>query len=272
MKIVFPPMNFLSSDLRVLSRSVLGLTALVMTACSSGPHISDPKVFDLSTSARRAHFPRVQNIGVLELSGSRITSRPFQGSLDQVEYVATGGAMIEKRLTPPIFAQGEEILVTPDAAIISGQQAMVKKGSQLLKAESSSSRFIIDGTQVKTEGPHSIQDLVNGKTTFIGTPPRPASIAAQPEFPQSPASKPAVSEAPKKPQPAAPNVATETAKPKPQAQPKPTPTPAAKPKVVQAPAKPVTSPATAPKTQPSPKPAPAADRQKLLNLMREPSE
>ena len=268
-------MNFSFADFGVLSRTMLGLTALAMAACTSSPYVSDSKVFDASPSVKRARFPKVQKIGVVELSGARITSRAYQGSADQLEYIASGGALLEKRMDSPIWAQAEEILVTPDAAILKGRQAMVKKAGQLYKAEAESTEFVIDGTQVKVEGPHSIQDLGSEETKMVGVAaPLPApSVPEKPaktEVKKAPPSKPIAEKPTVKPAPA-PVVATKPkeTKPGPQTKPEQKPTLSATPK-------PKPPAASAPKpttpTKPAAKPEPKVNRQELLNLMREPSE
>lgn len=262
-----PPMNFSSVDVVALSRAVLAAAAAsVVVACtapqaSSGP---DAGVFQLSEAQMRARFPKVQNIGVVELSGAKIKSRPASSGTADLEYLASGGAMLVKKVESPILAQAPEILVTPEAAILQGSQAMVKHNGRLITSEGASTKITIDGTQVKVDGPHIIRDLASGKTTLMGgataptseAPQEPvaATVAAVTKPEPQPVEKPVVRPAPPATiKPSAPAVAT-VSKPV-AAKPKPRPAPA--PKVV---------------AKPTAKPAPQVDRKELLNLMRAPTE
>jgi hypothetical protein len=259
-------MNFSSVDVVALSRAVLAAAAAsVVVACtapqaSSGP---DAEVFQLSETQMRARFPKVQNIGVVELSGAKIKSRPASSGTADLEYLASGGAMLVKKLESPILAQAPEILVTPEAAILQGSQAMVKHNGRLITSEGDSTKITIDGTQVKVNGPHIIRDLASGKTTLMGgatasvvEPPQESAVAtaAVAKTAPQPVEKPVVRPAPPVAvKPSAPAVAA-VSKPV-TAKPKPRPAPA--PKVV---------------AKPTAKPAPQVDRKELLNLMRAPTE
>jgi len=228
-------MNFLFADIGALSRASLGLACLVLAACSTGTQVADPEVFELTEGALRKRFPKMQKIGVVELSGARIKDRAFSEDSGEREYLATGGALLIKRTESPILAQAPEILVTPEAAVLRGKQAMVKRNGQLIRGEDDETEFVIDGTQVKIQGPHSIltPETGNRKSASVAEEPRPESkrVSAKKE---ERSTKPAINQ------------------------------------VVKPSAKPTLSPAIKP--SPSIKPAPKIDRKELLNLMREPSE
>lgn len=260
-------MNFLSVDIVVLSRAVLGVSALsLMMACSSKEvKMTGPEVFSLSASQQKSRFPQVQNIGVVELSGARIKTRAFEGAADEKEYLATGGAMLLKRVESPIQAHAPEILVTPDAAILRGRQAMVKQGDRLITAGGDDTQFTIDGVDINIQGPHIIRNMTTGKVSFLGgamapveapkvVPAKPQPVVAA----RPPVKKPAIamtSPAPPKKVAAVPPKVTAPAR----------PAPAPKPQVA-----PVVKPA--PKPVAAPAPAPEVNRKELLNLMREPAE
>lgn len=280
----FPPMTF-----RILSPGVglrFGLAMVAASAlmsCTSSSSRSasqglDPDVFALSDQARRSRFPQSQRIGVVELSGRRVQERAFKGSADEKEYVATGGAFLVKRLDRPVYASGDQILVTPEAATIRGPRAMVQQADgRIWVADTVDSQIIIDGTQIRAEGPHRIETAASLKAS-LAAPAPVAAPAAQAPAPVVAVKKevektaPVVQAPPPKPAPAKVAVAA----PKPQAQTTPV-TP-----VKAAPAKPKSKPkpaatATASRAPAASKPAAAApapkvDRKELLNLMRDPTE
>ncbi|MES2736957.1 MAG: hypothetical protein V4672_11600 [Verrucomicrobiota bacterium] len=258
-------MNFSSVDVVALSRAVLAAAAASVVVACTAPQASsvpDAEVFQLSEAQMRARFPKVQNIGVVELSGAKIKSRPASSGAADLEYLASGGAMLVKKVESPIFAQAPEILVTPEAAILRGSQAMVKHNGRLITSEGDSTKITIDGTQVKVDGPHIIRDLASGKTTLMGGATAP--VAAPPQ--QTPAVATVTKPAPKP-------VEKPVVRPAPPAAVKPSvPAVAAVSKPVAA--KPKPRPAPAPKVvaKPAAKPAPQVDRKELLNLMRAPSE
>jgi hypothetical protein len=249
----FPPMNYHFADAMALSRAVLSFTTLsLVLSCSSPKNTAPPDatVFNLSEAERRSRFPQSQNIGVVELSGARVKARPYSRAKDEKEFLATGGALLVKKVDPPILASAPEILVTPDAAILSGRQAMVRDGDRLLLAEGDETEFVIDGVAVKISGPYLTRNVKTGKTALIASAPATkVASASKPAKKQPQVSKPVVT-APKPP--------LET----------PRPVPA--PPVVKAKPKPAARPAPVPVA--APVPAPTVDRKELLNLMREPTE
>ncbi|WP_133797332.1 hypothetical protein [Prosthecobacter fusiformis] len=291
-------MIFISADVVALSRAVLCAAVVASVVSCAGPQKvteADAALFDLPLAERKARFPQVQNVGVVELSGARMKTRAFKGAADEKEYLATGGALLVKKVDPPILAQAPEILVTPDAAILKGRQAMVKHEGRLITGGADSTEIVIDGTQVNIEGPHSIRNLTTGKTILIGAvqppveKPAPQTPPAQPEVKIEPkpvvkavAAAPEVKsvskpEAKSKSKPQSKPVAVTPEKTKPAPAATPAPTPVAKPPVVRsapvvAVSKPVSKPAATPPAKPVSKPAPQVDRKELLNLMREPSE
>lgn len=282
----FPPMTF-----RILSPGVglrFGLAMVAASAlmsCTSSSSRSasqglDPDVFALSDQARRSRFPQSQRIGVVELSGRRVQERAFKGSADEKEYLATGGAFLVKRLDRPVYASGDQILVTPEAATIRGPRAMVQQADgRIWVADTVDSQIIIDGTQIRAEGPHRIETAASLKASLAAPAPAPVVAPAA----QAPAPVVAVKKEVEKTAPVAPAPAPKpapakvaVAAPKLQAQ-------AALPKSVNAaPAKPKSKPkpaatATAARAPSASKPAAAApapkvDRKELLNLMRDPTE
>ncbi|MEN3942138.1 hypothetical protein WJU23_12650 [Prosthecobacter sp. SYSU 5D2] len=249
----FPPMNFHFVDAVALRRAGLSfVTMSLMLSCSSSKSVerADESVFTLSAAERKGRFSQSQNIGVVELSGARIKARPYDKAKDETEYLATGGAMLVKRVEPPILASASEILVTPEAAILSGRQAMVKDGNRLILAEGDETEFVIDGVEVKISGPHLIRDVKTGKVSLKSRAPA-ASVAVAPALPKK--------AAPGKSMAAAPAASLEAKK-------APVPSPAAVAQKPVAQSKPKPKPVTLPKSEP------AVDRKELLNLMREPSE
>lgn len=281
-------MNFLFDDVVVRSRTVFSLVALSMMVSCAGPRKvmpEGPEVFELSQADQRARFPKIQNIGVVQLSGARLTERPFEGGADR-EYVATGGAgaLLVKKVDPPIQAYGPEITVTPDLAMVSGK-GVVKQGDRLFIGDSETSRIVIDGVMVTAEGPHRVQTVAAWKqekaaatatvqlaavTPKIEVPePVPASESESPAAPKV-ISKPKKVILANKPKKESPPVSVSPAPVV--SAPKKTPPAPVKKTVTESPRK-VTPPATAKVApKPVPAPAPAADRSQLLNLMREPKE
>jgi len=121
----FPPMNFHFVDAVALTRAGLSFATLsLMLSCSSPKSVerADESVFTLSAAERKDRFSQSQNIGVVELSGARVKARPYDGARDETEYLATGGALLVKKVEPPIQASAPEILVTPEAATAEGRQ------------------------------------------------------------------------------------------------------------------------------------------------------
>lgn len=261
-------MNFLSVDIVAFSRAVLGVSALsLMIACTSSKNVepTGPEVFSLSESHRKSRFPQVQNIGVVELAGARIKSRAYDGAADEKEYLATGGAMLLKRVESPIQAHAPEILVTPDAAILRGRQAMIKQGDRLITAGGDDTQFTIDGVEIKIQGPHIVRQMKTGKVSLLGGAEAPAE--APKAVPAKP--KPAVAARPPVKKPTIAMVSPAPA-PKVAAAP-PKVTAPAKPSAIPAP-KPQVTPTAKPAAQPATAPAPEVNRKELLNLMREPTE
>ena len=279
-------MTFQFVDAVAFSRAVFYSSLLSLAACSS-PTLTmpepgqEPEAFSMSERARRSHFPKVQNIGVVELSGSRIQARPFKKANDEQEYLATGGALLVKRLESPIYAQAPEILVTPDAAEVLGK-SVVKKDGRLIIGESDETKIVIDGTQVKVEGPHSIREISSGVTKSVVSAPKPeeapVKVKAEPAPKVVAAPKPSAKPEVKKVVKATPPPAVPAAAPIKKAAEAPVKKPAAEAPVVKAPVakpevKPVAKSAVKPEPKPVAKPEPKpVDREKLRGLMREPSD
>lgn len=275
-------MNFIPADFVTLRRVIFGTAVLVMTVSCAGPkgasQASSPETFNLSEPELKQRFPQMKKIGVVELSGARIKTRPYGNSADQA-YVATGGALLIKKVQSPIYAQAPEITVTPDAAILRGRQALVRQDDRLISGEGDETEITIDGTEVKIQGPHLIRNTKTGRSQLIGrvaVEPTPAPVEIAP-VPAPVVPAPVVPAPVITPEPVVVKAAPKKAAPKSVRKPAPTtaaapapqkPAPAAKP-VAPKPASVVAKPAPAPK--PAAKPA-APDRKELLNLMRDPTE
>ena len=241
-------MNLSFANVVALSRALLSLSAvslLLSCATPQTPAVATSDIFDLTEEQRLSRFPKVQKIGVVDLSGSQIKTRPFSGAKDEKEYLATGGALLVKHLKAPIEAYAPEILVTPEAAILRGLQASVRQSGRLITAESEETEFIIDGEQVKINGPHIIRNQGEAKISLVAG-------------------------AAKKLETATPKVAPKKTTVPAQVITRPQPSPTSE--VVAAPKKSVVKQAAKPATKPVVKSAAPVDRKELLNLMREPSE
>ncbi|HEY1085019.1 MAG TPA: hypothetical protein VGE29_22340 [Prosthecobacter sp.] len=275
----FPPMLVVARSRAVVGALALSLWAVSCAAPKSGG-AGDRAVFDLSETQRRSRFPKVQNIGVVELSAARIAVRPHGKAKDEQAYAASGGAYLVKKVDSPILATAPEILVTPDSAILKGPQARVLKNGQVYIAETVDSVITIDGTQVNVSGPHRIESLETWKKQPVlvapPAPPAPAPAVIQASAQPVAATASRTKKTPEVKAAATPAVVAEKEKNVPV---KPAPQPVktvAAPVVKKAPAKPVV--ASKPAQKPAPAPKPAArpvekvDRKELLNLMRAPSD
>ncbi|MBB5038331.1 hypothetical protein [Prosthecobacter dejongeii] len=251
-------MNLYFVDVVTRFRFALAICSASLIAACSAPQksaVADPEVFNWSESQLRSRFPKAQNIGVVQLSGRKLKSQT--SDTGDVEYLASGGALLVKKVEPPILAQASEIKVTPDAAILRGNQAMVKHNGRLITSESASTEITIDGVQVKVEGPHFIRDLATGKITPMAGATAP--IAAIPEAVKAKIVNKPISQAPAKPLVRSVTVPLDAVK-------VPVPTPVSKTVAQKTNKRPLTN------SQPTAKPTPPVDRKELLNLMRAPTE
>jgi hypothetical protein len=231
--------------------------------------MTDPDEFSMSAAQIRRVFPASRSLGTATLHGRTIhTSQDKRG---RPYHLAAGGALLVKNSTPRIIAKAPSILLTADHAQLRGR-SVVKKQDRFYLGDSDRSTLIIDGVNIRTEGPSSERLATSAPSVRSPAPkPQPAPVA--------PAQDKAAKPKPAKTQP--------TPAPKPQAAPQKQPTPAAQPQAMSpnpkpAPAKVKPAPTTAPKPQsvppkpkPASKPAPApapVDRAKLLKMMREPGE
>lgn len=206
------------------------LAALCLASCTALPTSPEPAEFKLSSDEIRQKSKAARSLGIVELYADDI--RSSQNEKGEPFHLASGNVLLVKKSTPPILAKASEILLNSEHAEVRGL-SVVKKGDILHFGDSAESRIIIDGVQLRPEGSHSIKRLSN-------EPRKPEPVAA---------------EAVKlEPVPAAPEI-------KPESKPQPK-------RKIAAPsrkAKPVS------KSAASPTPAaPAVDREKLLQLMREP--
>lgn len=255
------------------------LASLLLGACATQPvgTAPEPEEFRLEKGQLQRRFASHRQIGVVDLYGSRIREESATGQTRGRQYRSTGGAVLVKNYTPPIYAKGQEILVTPDHAEVRGR-GIVKKDGRLYVGESESAKIIIEAGMVRTEGPVSLRrigaemtpDAVatvqpQAEPTLAALVPpqlaQPEVAASTPELELPVRSRPAVKKAAPK-RPAASTVSAPTPAPEPVAKKAPIPpqpAPAAKPQ-----------PAPAPK--PAEKPAPAVDRDRVLKMMRTPDE
>lgn len=232
-------------------------SASLMVACSAPQTsaVADPEVFNWSESQIRSCFPKAQNIGVVQLSGRKLKAQTSDAG--DVVYLASGGALLVKKVEPPIYAQAPEIKVTPDAAVLRGSQALVKHDGRLITAQAASTEITIDGVQVKVEGPHLIRDLATGKITPMAGATVPVVIKPGIVDP-APVVKP-ISKAPEKPLVRPVTKSLDAVK---------APVTANVPKAV--PKKADRTPVS--NSRPTVKSTPQVDRKELLNLMRAPIE
>ena len=150
---------------------------------------------------------------------------------------------------PPIYALAPDISITPEFTEVLGKST-VKKNDRLYIGQDDSTKIRIEGSTIKPEGSH----VIRGVAAEEETAPRaktaaPESVSTQtaltPTFHRKKTPAPIQVE-----QPVEPREPVETK-------------PISKPKIKRpAPAKPPSK----------PKEAPAADRTRLLNLMREPTD
>lgn len=246
------------------------LAALCLASCATStktlPTAPEPAEFKLSPDALRQQAKATRSLGIVDLYADNIRSSQDEKGNDV--HLATGNVLLVKKSSTPISAKAGEILLNSEHAEVRGL-SVVKKGEELHYGDAAESKIIIDGVQLRFEGPHSLKRLSNEPPKPEPVPAeelKPEPVAEAPAVPTTPAPeiKPEPKPEPKlTPKPVAKSQAPKrTAKSKPKAAPKPTP------------AKPVatkpTPPATKP-TPPAPKPAaPTIDRSKLLQLMREP--
>jgi len=254
MRISGPFMKF--PQLHLLAVLCLASCAALIKTLPTAP---DPAEFKLSPEELSEKAKATRSLGIVDLYADSIRSSQDEKGNDV--HLATGNVLLVKRTSTPVHAKAEEILLNADHAEVRGL-AIVKIGEELHYGDAAESKIIIDGVQLRFEGPHSLKRLSN-------EPPKPEPAPAEEIKPEP------VAEAPAAPTAPAPEI-----KPEPKPEPKPTPKPVAKPQAPKTtakskpkavpkptPAKPV---ATKP-TTPAPKPAaPTIDRSKLLQLMREP--
>ena len=245
----------------VLRPTALCLLLLSLSSCAMRT-MNDPDEFSMSAAQIRRVFPASRSLGTATLHGRTIHSS--QDKRGRPYHLAAGGALLVKNSTPRIIAKAPSILLTPDHAQVRGR-SVVKKQDRFYLGDADHSTLVIDGVNIRTEGPSSERLTTSAKPP--AQKPAPAPVARAQDKPAKP-----------KPVKTAPTPAA-----KPQAAPQKQPTPAAKPQATSpkpAPAKVKPAPAPAPKPQsvppkpkPASKPAPApVDRAKLLKMMREPGE
>jgi len=251
----------------VLRPTALCLILLSLSSCAMRT-MNDPDEFTMSAAQIRRVFPASRSQGTATLHGRTIHSS--QDKKGRPYHLAVGGALLVKNSTPRIIAKAPSILLTADHAQVRGR-SVVKKQDRFYLGDSDRSTLIIDGVNIRTEGPSS-ERLANSAPSARPPAPKPEPAPVTP-----------AQDKPAKPKPAK---TPPTPAPKPQATQK-QPMPATKPQAnppgpKPAPAKVTPAPTTAPKPnsvppkpKPASKPAPApapVDRAKLLKMMREPGE
>jgi hypothetical protein len=218
-----------------------------------------PPDFKLSAEALSQKYPVMRKTGAVSLYAQKIeTTRDEWG---RESHLATGGSLLVKATHPPIMAQASVISITPEYSEARGK-ATVKRNDRLYIGQDDATTIRIDGTEITLNGPVIIREVA-----AEDAPPK----TPETEKPQAEAPK---KEAPKAPQPAAPPEPAKK-KPKTAAKPKAESTQPAK-TTPQPAAKLSNSPPTAKPNHPTPaaKPKEAApvDRNRLLKLMREPTD
>ena len=251
----------------VFRPTALCLLLLSLSSCAMRT-MNDPDEFSMSAAQIRRVYPASRSLGTATLHGRTIHSS--QDKRGRPYHLAAGGALLVKNSTPRIIAKAPSILLTPDHAQVRGR-SVVKKQDRFHLGDADHSTLIIDGVNIRTEGPSSERLAITSPSARPPAPkPAPAPVARAQDKPAKP--KPV-----KTPPPPAPKPQATQKQPTPAAKPQTTP-PSPKP----APAKVTPAPTTAPKPQsvppkpkPASKPAPApapVDRAKLLKMMREPGE
>lgn len=228
----------------------LGVLAAAVSLCSCITSTApEPAEFKISTDSLRQQYPASRSSGAVELFARTIVTT--RDDFGRETHLAEGGAQLVKKYASPILAMAPSILITPNHAEVRGRST-VKKNQQLYIGQDDSTKIIIDGAQVKAEGPHVIRtiapEIAATENTVTATPTETAQEPVQtPELtPQT------------KPTPV--RVSTPKARPKPAVS-----QPVAK-------ASPSPAPVTAPPPAAKPQPEPAVDRDSLLKLMRSPSD
>lgn len=216
-------------------------------------NMNDPDEFSMSAAQIRRVYPASRSLGTATLHGRTIHSS--QDKRGRPYHLAAGGALLVKNSTPRIIAKAPSILLTPDHAQVRGR-SVVKKQDRFYLGDADHSTLIIDGVNIRTEGPSSERLAITSPSAKPPAPkPAPAPVARAQDKPAKP--KPVKT-------PPAPAAKPQAAKPQ-ATPPSPKPAPAPEPKPQSVPPKPK------PASKPAPAPAPV-DRAKLLKMMREPGE
>lgn len=209
------------------------LAVLCLASCTSLPTAPEPAEFKLSSDELRQQSKATRSLGIVDLYADSINSS--QDEKGETFHLATGNVLLVKKSTPPIHAKAPEILLNSEHAEVRGL-SVVKKGDLLHFGEAAESKILIDGVQLRFEGPHSLKKI--GAEKMVAAEPAPPPAPIEPKI---------------------------------QAEPLPEVKPAPKPPVTRRKAA-----ARQPKPKPVVKPAPSfpkaapVDRSKLLQLMREP--
>ncbi|MES2594193.1 MAG: hypothetical protein V4662_02600 [Verrucomicrobiota bacterium] len=229
-------------------RCLLPLALAVLASCESLPTVPEPVEFSYDAAKLKSEYKTSRQFGIATLHARSISAgRDEQGS---PTYLATGDALLVKNSVPAIIAKAPEILLNANEAELRGQ-SVVKKEGLLYQSNIETSKIIIDGVQLRFEGPHTVRRA--------GPPARSPDVSPFATVPIPPVAAPAAGGQPD----------AFTVAPLPQASPEPRP---AQPKRVKPKSKPAQAKAKPadPKPAATPKPATPVDRARVLQLMREP--
>lgn len=251
----------------------LALCGAALSLCSCSLSTApEPSDFKLSADALSKQYRATRKTGSVRLYANEIqTTRDEWG---RETHLASGGSVLVKDTTSPIWVQAPRITITPDFAEAHGK-GTVKKADRLYIGQDDSTTIRIDGAAIKPEGPYVIRAIAADKPAEVKAE-EPAKLVAE--------ATPSVQEEPQTAEPPPREVVKvkPPTAPKPKAKPRASvakSTPPAKPnapadKPAAAPAKPsqVAAKPSSPPPAAKPAAAPAVDRSRLLNLMREPTE
>lgn len=239
--------QFHGNPIMTLLRLVSLTAALSLSSCLVTSTAPRPADFKLSEAALSQKYPVVRRTGVVRLYAQNIATTRDQWGRET--HQATGGALLVKGTTPPIFAEAPSISLTPDYSEAFGRST-VQKNDRLFIGQADSTTIRIDGAEIIPQGPVLIRAVAPEAAASPAPAPTPAAAPAP------------AADAPKTtPLPAQPEPPQTIAKPRPRS--KPT-------QKAATPAKP-SAPATKP-AAPKPEETPALNTSPLLNLLREPTE
>lgn len=239
--------QFDGNPIMTLVRLVSLTATLSLSSCLVTSTAPQPADFSLSEAALSQKYPAMRRTGTVRLYAQKIaTTRDAWG---RETHQATGGSLMVKGTTPPIFAEAPSISVTPSYSEAYGRST-VQKNDRLFIGQAESTSIRIDGAEIIPQGPV----LIRAVASDAAATPAPATTPAAAPAPAADAPKTT-------PPPTQPEPPKAAAKPRPKS--KPT-------QKAATPAKP-SAPAAKP-TAPKSEETPALNTSPLLNLLREPTE